>query len=174
MVTGACWRSRGKGGLLMHNFRVEAGIGVAGWVESDECVAACGLDRRTLGISSDTLRNVRFLHSLCSPQCSKKCRNIHDLYFNVAAGEGIFLPQLCQANVRRRQMVETGGSSDSAPAPTSWTMNFGRKLIGDDAASAPSSTMGIDNDDDAAWAPVASTTMGTYNVDGAKEGLSLP
>ncbi|KAF8413160.1 hypothetical protein HHK36_001135 [Tetracentron sinense] len=59
------------------------------WIETDQCIEACGLDRQTLGISSDSLMESRFTHKLCSPQCYESCPNIVDLYFNLAAGEAM-------------------------------------------------------------------------------------
>ena len=61
------------------------------WVESDQCIEACGLDRKSLGISSDTLLEPGFTQKLCSAQCYNGCPNIVDLYFNLAAGEGNLL-----------------------------------------------------------------------------------
>lgn len=57
-------------------------------IETDHCVKACGLDRKTLGISSDSLLESRFTNQLCSPTCYNGCLNVVDLYFNLAAGEG--------------------------------------------------------------------------------------
>ncbi|KAF5947310.1 hypothetical protein HYC85_013267 [Camellia sinensis] len=61
------------------------------WIENDQCIEACGLDRTMLGISSDSLLESQFTHKLCSTQCYDSCPNIVDLYFNLAAGEGTFL-----------------------------------------------------------------------------------
>ena len=61
---------------------------VTDWVESDHCIEACGLDRKSLGISSDSLLDSGFTRKLCSTQCYNGCLNIIDLYFNLAAGEG--------------------------------------------------------------------------------------
>jgi len=58
------------------------------WIETDQCIKACGLDRKSLGISSDTLLESRFAQQLCSPQCYDSCPNVVDLYFNLAAAEG--------------------------------------------------------------------------------------
>lgn len=83
------------------------------YIESDQCVKACGLDRKSLGISSDSLLEDRFTKHLCSPQCYGVCPNVVDLYFNLAAGEGVFLPKLCEAQGgkgRRREMVEMRSS----------------------------------------------------------------
>ncbi|KAK0598098.1 hypothetical protein LWI29_031631 [Acer saccharum] len=89
------------------------------WVETDQCIKACGLDRKSLGISSDSLLDSCFTHKLCSPQCYDSCPNIVDLYFNLAAGEGVFLPKLCEsqgANARRG-MSEIRSSGFAAPGP---------------------------------------------------------
>ncbi|CAN6461725.1 unnamed protein product [Victoria cruziana] len=65
---------------------------IAGWVESDRCVDACGVDRSSVGISSDSLAEVQFLERLCSAACYEGCPNIVDLYFNLAAAEGKLPP----------------------------------------------------------------------------------
>lgn len=59
------------------------------YIERDECVKACGVDRRSVGISSDALLDPRFTAKLCASPCYNHCPNIVDLYFNLAAGEGI-------------------------------------------------------------------------------------
>uniref|UniRef100_A0A6J0PDG7 Uncharacterized protein LOC105035944 n=2 Tax=Elaeis guineensis var. tenera TaxID=51953 RepID=A0A6J0PDG7_ELAGV len=85
------------------------------WVETDECINACGLTRNTVGISSDSLLELQFAQKLCSSQCYQECPNIVDLYFNLAAGEGVFLPKLCQASSNaRRGMAEIKSSSAAA------------------------------------------------------------
>eukprot|EP00268_Persea_americana_P051530 TRINITY_DN5701_c0_g1_i3.p1 TRINITY_DN5701_c0_g1~~TRINITY_DN5701_c0_g1_i3.p1 ORF type:complete len:145 (-),score=12.81 TRINITY_DN5701_c0_g1_i3:1080-1514(-) len=58
------------------------------WIETEECVRACGVDRNSVGISSDSLLEPQFTAKLCSPACYQDCPNIIDLYFNLAAGEG--------------------------------------------------------------------------------------
>ncbi|KDP46577.1 hypothetical protein JCGZ_08549 [Jatropha curcas] len=85
------------------------------WIESDECISACGVDRNTVGISSDTLLQPQFLAKLCSNDCYQSCPNIVDLYFNLALGEGVFLPDLCTNP--RRALSATGSSSYVAPGP---------------------------------------------------------
>ncbi|KAK6155690.1 hypothetical protein DH2020_009938 [Rehmannia glutinosa] len=90
-------------------------------VETDECIKACGLDRTTIGISSDSLLEPHFARKLCSKECYGNCPNIVDLYFNLAAGEGVYLPKLCEAqgtNVRR-EMTEIKSSGYVTPAPES-------------------------------------------------------
>uniref|UniRef100_A0A803PQD6 PAR1 protein n=1 Tax=Cannabis sativa TaxID=3483 RepID=A0A803PQD6_CANSA len=82
-------------------------------IETDHCIKACGLDRKTLGISSDSLLESHFTNQLCSPSCHNSCPNVVDLYFNLAAGEGVFLPKLCEAqagNDARRGMAEIKSS----------------------------------------------------------------
>uniref|UniRef100_A0A2P2J403 Uncharacterized protein LOC105129658 n=1 Tax=Rhizophora mucronata TaxID=61149 RepID=A0A2P2J403_RHIMU len=94
--------------------------GLNNWIETDECIKACGLDRKSLGISSDSLVEPRFTQQLCSPQCYDSCPNVVDLYFNLAAGEGVFLPKLCEAqegNSRRELMADFRSSGIVAPGP---------------------------------------------------------
>lgn len=88
-------------------------------IESDQCIKACDLDRKSLGISSDSLLESSFTKKLCSPQCYKSCPNVVDLYFNLAAGEGVFLPKLCevQGGNARRGMAELKSSGIVAPGP---------------------------------------------------------
>ncbi|XP_041007952.1 uncharacterized protein LOC121252412 [Juglans microcarpa x Juglans regia] len=74
-----------------------------GWIEIDQCIKACGLDRKTLGISSDFLLESRFTEKLCSPLCYDGCPNVVDLYFNLAAGEGVFLPRFCEVESNPRR-----------------------------------------------------------------------
>lgn len=57
-------------------------------VETDKCVRRCGLDRNTLGISSDSLLDTRFTRNLCSSHCYNHCPNIVHLFTNLAAAEG--------------------------------------------------------------------------------------
>ncbi|XP_039169521.1 uncharacterized protein LOC120293821 [Eucalyptus grandis] len=49
---------------------------------------ACGVDRKSVGISSEALLQPRFTTELCSPTCYHNCPNNDDLYFNLALGEG--------------------------------------------------------------------------------------
>ncbi|KAF6160993.1 hypothetical protein GIB67_007634 [Kingdonia uniflora] len=100
-------------------------------IETDECVNACGVDRNMVGISSDTLLEPQFLAKLCSPDCFQNCPNIVDLYFNLAAGEGVLLRDMCEAQRMNphRAMTELMSSGvaagpvsshlfSSAPAPS--------------------------------------------------------
>eukprot|EP01018_Ginkgo_biloba_P016570 Gb_38850 [translate_table: standard] len=61
------------------------------WIESEECLEACSLERMSVGVSSDALLESHFTKKLCSPQCQNNCPNIVDLYLNLAAGEGSIL-----------------------------------------------------------------------------------
>ncbi|XP_071707474.1 uncharacterized protein [Rutidosis leptorrhynchoides] len=92
---------------------------VTNWIETDECLQACGIKRNVLGISSDNLLDSRFMQKLCSNQCYNGCPNIVDLYFNLAVGEGVYLPSLCQAegDNKRRGMSEIKSSGLVAPGP---------------------------------------------------------
>ncbi|CAI9778733.1 unnamed protein product [Fraxinus pennsylvanica] len=82
------------------------------YIEADECVSACGVDRKSVGISSDSLLDPQFTAKLCSPQCYQNCPNIVDLYYNLALGEGAFLPNLCksQQTSSRRSMAQIQSS----------------------------------------------------------------
>ncbi|GAU40137.1 hypothetical protein TSUD_163060 [Trifolium subterraneum] len=93
---------------------------MAGYIETNQCVKACGVERNSVGISSDALLEPQFTAKLCSPSCYQNCPNIVDLYFNLAAGEGVFLPDLCemQKTNPRRAMVELV-SSGAAAGPVS-------------------------------------------------------
>ncbi|XP_022857076.1 uncharacterized protein LOC111378135 [Olea europaea var. sylvestris] len=90
---------------------------MAGYIETDQCVKACGADRSFVGISSDALLVPQFTKSLCSPACYQNCPNIVDLYFNLAAGEGVYLPRLCekQKTEPHRAMLELLSSGGAAP-----------------------------------------------------------
>ncbi|CAA0824643.1 PAR1 protein [Striga hermonthica] len=108
---------------------------ITNWVETDSCISACGLDRRALGISSDSLLDGRFAQSLCSEVCYNNCPNIVDLYFNLAAGEGVFLPRFCGVRQmgERRELVESAGIKSSYNRP-----NF--------AALGPTAEVGSENE----------------------------
>ncbi|KAK7380312.1 hypothetical protein VNO78_32820 [Psophocarpus tetragonolobus] len=88
-------------------------------IETEECIKGCGLERKSFGISSDFLLEPSFTRTLCSPLCYQNCPNIVDLYFNLAAGEGVFLPKFCAAQGAnaRRQMSEIKTSGIVAPGP---------------------------------------------------------
>ncbi|CAN1167056.1 hypothetical protein LINPERPRIM_LOCUS34577 [Linum perenne] len=58
------------------------------WIETEECVNDCGLDRSSVGISSDYLLYPKFVAKLCSWPCLLSCPNVVDLYSNLAQAEG--------------------------------------------------------------------------------------
>ncbi|XP_010423911.1 PREDICTED: uncharacterized protein LOC104708952 [Camelina sativa] len=88
---------------------------MANYIETDECVNACGVDRRSIGISSDALLDPGFAVKLCTPECLEDCPNIADLYFNLVAAEGSHLPDLCAArrNNPHRSMFEILSSGEA-------------------------------------------------------------
>ncbi|KAK6120302.1 hypothetical protein DH2020_045993 [Rehmannia glutinosa] len=93
---------------------------LSAYIETDQCVSACGVDRRFVGISSDAFLASDFTARLCSPACYQNCPNIVDLYFNLAAGEGVYLPALCekQKAYPHRAMLELLSSGGGvAPGP---------------------------------------------------------
>ncbi|GER32630.1 PAR1 protein [Striga asiatica] len=100
-------------------------------LETDECIRSCGVDRQALGISSDSLLDRRFAQSLCSRACYNNCPNIVDLYFNLAAGEGVFLPMFCEMRQSgaRRGMVESIGLKSSGNVP-------GKQALGPQSATS--------------------------------------
>merc|ERR1711915_955304 len=79
------------------------------------------VERNMVGISSDALLEPQFTAKLCSPACYQECPNVIDLYFNLAAGEGVFLPDLCerQRSNPHRAMGELLSSGVVAPGPVS-------------------------------------------------------
>ncbi|CAL0324731.1 unnamed protein product [Lupinus luteus] len=91
---------------------------MAEYIETDQCVEACGVERSSVGISSDAFFEPQFTSKLCSPACYEKCHNIVDLFFNLADGEGVFLPELCEKHKTNphRAMFELV-SSGAAPGP---------------------------------------------------------
>eukprot|EP00246_Nothoceros_aenigmaticus_P000665 TRINITY_DN10915_c0_g1_i1.p1 TRINITY_DN10915_c0_g1~~TRINITY_DN10915_c0_g1_i1.p1 ORF type:complete len:189 (-),score=16.29 TRINITY_DN10915_c0_g1_i1:323-817(-) len=89
------------------------------WIETDECLESCGLSRMTFGLSTDILLDVDALDKLCSTSCMHSCSNILDLYIKLAAGEGIYLPQLCEANRHEARRSLSEDAWAPAPAPDS-------------------------------------------------------
>ncbi|KAL6533167.1 hypothetical protein OROMI_027279 [Orobanche minor] len=132
------------------------------WIETEDCISACGVDRKALGISSDSLLESRFAGKLCSVECYRGCPNIVDLYFNLAAGEGntqyimvhafvamefsnlmsVFLPKFCEAlgSNGRREMAEiqsSGFVNDKALSPSSDPFEVAADIDSGDGAPAP-------------------------------------
>lgn len=77
-----------RSGVECKTSDVLAGNHVHEHIESDECVMACGLHRKSIGISSDNLLDSKFTRKICSPHCHQNCPNLLDLYHNLALGEG--------------------------------------------------------------------------------------
>lgn len=67
---------------------------MSNYIEEELCVKACGVDRKAVGISSDSFMEPQFTAKLCSANCFQNCPNIIDLYFNLAAGEGITIEEI--------------------------------------------------------------------------------
>ncbi|KAL3531745.1 hypothetical protein ACH5RR_005266 [Cinchona calisaya] len=129
----------GKDGKVKYQCRTSDVVveRMAEHIETDECVSACGVDRNAVGISSDAFFEPPFAAKLCSPACYQNCPNIIDLYFNLAAGEGVYLPSLCetQRSNPRRAMIELL-SNGAAPGPVA--PQSAENLVADAPASAPS------------------------------------
>nr|ABK21049.1 unknown [Picea sitchensis] len=106
-------------------------------IETEECVNACGVERMTVGMSTDSLAERGFTNKLCSTRCYNNCPNIVDLYFNLAAGEGVYLPRLCEAHRSgARRMISEVTSFAVAPA----TIGFGDTTISPTSAPSPVSS----------------------------------
>ncbi|KAF8748874.1 hypothetical protein HU200_012801 [Digitaria exilis] len=90
---------------------------LAGMVETDRCVRACGVDRATVGISSDSLLDPRVAGAICSTACLQGCPNIVNLYSNLAAGEGVAFSELCEVHRAnpRRAMAQLQSSGEAHP-----------------------------------------------------------
>ncbi|KAK4418991.1 hypothetical protein Salat_2311900 [Sesamum alatum] len=92
---------------------------LAGYIETDQCVNACGVERENIGISTDSFLSSEFTTHLCSSACYQNCPNIIDLFFNLAAGEGVSLPALCeqQKDNHRAMLTLLSSDGDIAPGP---------------------------------------------------------
>ncbi|KAK4418992.1 hypothetical protein Salat_2312000 [Sesamum alatum] len=102
---------------------------LSGYIESDQCVNACGVNRETVGMSADAFLSPEFTARLCSPACFTNCNNIVDLYFNLAASEGVPLPALCHKENHRAMLavLSNGGATHgpvaaplASPTPSSF------------------------------------------------------
>ncbi|XP_056161960.1 uncharacterized protein LOC115684136 [Syzygium oleosum] len=88
------------------------------WIETDDCIHACGVDRESVGISSDALLQPHFTAKLCSPACYYNCPNIVDLYFNLALAEGVYLSDLCKVQLSNpKRVMREVRSSGAASGP---------------------------------------------------------
>lgn len=79
---------------------------MANYIETDACVDACGVDRNSVGISSDFLHEPRFAAKLCSSACFQSCPNIVDLYDNVVSGEGNAVVIIARNNITREKKIK--------------------------------------------------------------------
>ncbi|XP_055830696.1 uncharacterized protein LOC129899694 [Solanum dulcamara] len=126
-------------------------IGIANLIESDECISACGANRNSVGISSDSLLESKFTSKLCSQQCNQKCPNIVDLYYNLALGEGMYLPAFCKGrNLNGRHEMSQIQSSGVAFAHSSAWDGYGRQLNDEGPAASAAFTFD-DSEADAPW-----------------------
>eukprot|EP00253_Pinus_taeda_P022330 PITA_22330 len=105
-------------------------------IETEECMNACGVERMTVGLSTDTLEERGFIKNLCSPRCYNNCPNIIDLYYNLAAGEGVYLPRVCEAH-RSGDRRMTSEFISPAVAPVA-PIIFGNPPISPVMAPSPS------------------------------------
>ncbi|KAH0458249.1 hypothetical protein IEQ34_013564 [Dendrobium chrysotoxum] len=159
------------------------------WVETDDCVAACGADRRMVGISSDALLDQRFTDKLCSPECYYNCPNMIDLYDNLAAGEGVVLFHLCETRRTNpiRAIAELYSSGDAATAPAAFiytaaepTHSFAISGAENTAvtiptpapAPAPAATVAAISDDAANFHDNAGPAASISNTDSVPSDLS--
>ncbi|KAJ8642429.1 hypothetical protein MRB53_019123 [Persea americana] len=118
--------ANGKVGYQCRTSDVDVGR-MSNYIEKEDCVKACGADRKAVGISSDSLMEPQFTAKLCSPNCFQNCPNIIDLYFNLAAGEGVFLPDLCEiqrSNPHRAmaELLSSGVALGPASSDSSFSM----------------------------------------------------
>lgn len=117
------------------------------WVETDDCVHSCGIDRLTVGISSDALVESRFVKALCSVDCQSGCPNVVDLFEKLSEGEGVALSQVCAVQsmgAARRGMREASTShfaSLSGNTLNAWeASNAVHSPVGAFAPQGPSAT----------------------------------
>ncbi|KAK4404465.1 hypothetical protein Sango_0815100 [Sesamum angolense] len=85
---------------------------------SDQCVKACGVCRESVGVSSDIFLSSKFTCHLCSSACYHNCPNIVNLFFNLAASEGVSLPALCKNQEEKHRVMLAILSSGVNPGPT--------------------------------------------------------
>ncbi|KAH7433224.1 hypothetical protein KP509_07G060300 [Ceratopteris richardii] len=87
------------------------------WIETDDCMQACGIDRMTLGISSDALVDSSFLGYLCSKDCHNNCPNVVELFEKLSEEEGAPLKRVCDQrfmNAARQEGTELHDSHRSS------------------------------------------------------------
>lgn len=86
------------------------------YIESNDCVKACGVDRMTVGFSTDELSSHAFITKICSRECRNNCVNLVDIYSNIIAGEGLTLSEFC-GEQRRAMLIASRRLIDVAMAP---------------------------------------------------------
>ncbi|KAG6555128.1 hypothetical protein Mapa_003163 [Marchantia paleacea] len=91
-----------------------------GHIESDECLEACGLDRLTVGISTDGLQTGAFKEKICSDDCQRNCPQVINLYNIIYAEEGEELGQVCDElfEWKHSERLRARRLSDSFAPPT--------------------------------------------------------
>ncbi|KAJ1690284.1 hypothetical protein LUZ63_014439 [Rhynchospora breviuscula] len=92
---------------------------ISNHIETYACLGACGLERKTVGISSDAFLESSSLEKICSPGCSNNCPNIVDLFTNLASGEGTSLSDLCEQSANPHRKAAEISSSEAALGPAS-------------------------------------------------------
>ena len=58
------------------------------WIEDNKCIQACGLNRMSVGLSSDFLGEHELQRSICGNSCLEECLNVVEIFTNLASGEG--------------------------------------------------------------------------------------
>nr|XP_011468450.1 PREDICTED: uncharacterized protein LOC105352622 [Fragaria vesca subsp. vesca] len=132
---------------------------LAGYIETDKCVKACGVDRDAVGISSDAFLEPHFLKNMCTANCYEKCPNLVELYFNLAAGEeqveevdGAMPPSPASKQVEEVDDV-------MSPAPAS------EQVEEEDGAMAPAPASEQVGEEDGAMAPSPASEQVDEEVD---------
>ncbi|GAA0142153.1 hypothetical protein LIER_03115 [Lithospermum erythrorhizon] len=76
-------------------------------IENEQCIDACGLERLSIGISTDSLAETNSVRSLCSADCYQHCPNIIDLFDTLALAEGASLHARCKTVQSRSQPLQS-------------------------------------------------------------------
>lgn len=116
----------------------------AEWVETDECVRSCGLDRMSVGISSDALVERGFAKALCSADCQSGCANVVDLFTKLAAGEGVSLAKLCEAQATAAS-ISASSRREMGEVPFFASLSANTVNAWETAAVAPSTSQSLDS-----------------------------
>lgn len=92
---------------------------LVGWIESEQCINACGLERMAVGMSTDSIHEPEFSTKFCSSECRNNCPNIVDLHVNLAAGEGISIASMCESQKSRSGNVIKKSETDLSKSKSS-------------------------------------------------------